>query len=87
MARIIIISTQRGYTDLYSYGPFDSISEAKEEVTDGRERGYDGDETRFTFFEITPTGMNETGYVLFYDEYENEGKDLREEYFIIRNTK
>jgi predicted dithiol-disulfide oxidoreductase (DUF899 family) len=56
-------------------------------VTDGRLRGDDGDETRFTFFDITPTGMNEVGYVLFYDEYEREGEDLREESFIVRNTK
>jgi len=85
--QIFITSTQRGYTDTMSlHGPFDSVEEGKKEVTDGRTRGFDGDETRFTFFEVTPSGTNELGYVLFRDECEHDGDDLKVEHFYSRRT-
>ncbi len=85
--QIFITSTQRGYTDTMSlHGPFDSVEEGKKKVTDGRTRGFDGDETRFTFFEVTPSGTNELGYVLFRDECEHDGDNLKVEHFYSRRT-
>ena len=86
-SQIFITSTQRGCTDSTSlHGPFDSIGEGKEEVTDGLKRGYDGDETRFTFFEVTPSGTKELGYVLFQDECECDEDNLKVEHFYSRRT-
>ena len=82
--QIFITSTQRGYTDSSLSGPFKTIEEGKKKVTDGMTRGYDGDETCFTFFEVTTTGIKELGYVLFRDECEHDGDDLKVERF--RNT-
>tara|TARA_B100001059_G_C17411188_1_gene368554 strand:- start:268 stop:525 length:258 start_codon:yes stop_codon:yes gene_type:complete len=79
--QIFITVTQRGYTDPELHGPFTSVDEGKEKVTDGMTRGYDGDETRFTFFEVTPSGTKEVGYVLFKDECEYDGDELKEEHF------
>ena len=78
---IFVTTTQRGYTDSELHGPFNSIDEGKKEVTDDLTRGYDGDETRFTFFEVTPSGTTEIGYVLFRDECEYDKSDLKKEYF------
>ena len=78
---IFVTTTQRGYTDSELHGPFNSIDEGKKEVTDGVTRGYDGDETRFTFFEVTPSGTTEIGYILFRDECEYDEDDLKEEHF------
>ena len=80
--QIFITVTQRGYTDPELHGPFTSVDEGKREVTDGIDRGYDGDETRFTFFEVTPSGTKELGYVLFRDEVEGFlDEDLKVEHF------
>ena len=84
--QIFITSTQRGYTDSELSGPFDSVEEGKNKVTDGRTRGHDGDETRFTFFEVTQSGTKELGYVLFHDECEYDGADLKVEHFYSRRT-
>lgn len=82
---IFVTTSQRGYTDSELHGPFNSIDEGKKKVTDGRTRGYDGDETRFTFFSVTPSGTKELGYVLFRDEVEGFlDEDLKVERF--RNT-
>ena len=78
---IFITVSQRGYTDSELHGPFTSVDEGKSEVTDGRTRGYDGDETRFTFFSVTPSGSKELGYVLFRDECEFDGDELKVEHF------
>ena len=78
---IFVTTSQRGYTDSELHGPFESIDEGKKNVTDGRTRGHDGDETRFTFFEVTPSGTKALGYVLFRDECEHDGDDLKVEYF------
>ena len=79
---IFVTTSQRGYTDSELHGPFNSIDEGKKEVTDGRTRGYDGDETRFTFFNVTPSGTTEIGYVLFRDEVESFlDDDLKVEHF------
>ena len=50
-------------------------------MTDGVDRGHDGDETTYTFFEMTPDGMKEIGYVRFNDECEVRTQDIKEEYF------
>ena len=85
--QIFITTTQRGYTDSTSLdGPFNSVSEGKQKVTDGLDRGYDGDETRFTFFESTPSGTKELGYILFLDECEHDGDDLKVEHFYSHRT-
>jgi hypothetical protein len=77
-----ITVTQRGYTDATTLlGPFSSIEEGKRIVTDGETRGLDGDETRYTFFEVTTSGIKEVGYVLFNDECEYDEDDLKEEHF------
>ena len=78
---IFVTTSQRGYSDSELFGPFQSVEEGKRKVTDGRTRGYDGDETRFTFFNVTPSGTTEIGYVLFRDECEYDEGDLKEEYF------
>ena len=84
---IFVTSTQRGYTASELSGPFNSIEEGKKKVTNGRTRGYDGDETRFTFFEVTPSGTKELGYVLFRDECEGFlDDDLKVEHFYSRHT-
>tara|TARA_B100000131_G_scaffold305703_1_gene331953 strand:+ start:128 stop:379 length:252 start_codon:yes stop_codon:yes gene_type:complete len=65
---IFITVTQQGYTNTVLHGPFKSVDEGKEKVTDGVDRGNDGDETKYTFFEMTPDGMKEIGYVKLEDE-------------------
>ena len=80
--QIFITVTQRGYTDSTELlGPFTSIDEGKRLVTDSVERGHDGDETRYTFFETTTSGTKEVGYVLFNDECEVRTQDIKEEFF------
>ena len=78
---IFVSVVQRGYTDSLLYGPYGSIDEGRRELTDGKDRGDDGDETRYTFFEVTNEGTNEVGYVLFNDECESRTQDIKEEYF------
>ena len=78
---IFITVNQRGYTDTTLHGPFTSVDEGKRKVTDGVDRGHDGDETKYTFFEMTPDGMKEIGYVRFNDETQVRTQDIREEYF------
>ena len=78
---IFVTTSQRGYSDSELHGPFNSIDEGKRKVTDGLHRGLDGDETRYTFFEVTSSGTKELGYVLFRDEYEYDKDNLKEEYF------
>ena len=78
---IFITVNQRGYTDTTLHGPFTSVDEGKRKVTDGVDRGHDGDETRYMFHEVTSDGVKEIGYVLFNDECEVRTQDIREEYF------
>lgn len=78
---IFITVVQRGYSDSELYGPFSSVEEGKRNVTDGVDRGNDGDETKYTFFEITSEGTKELGYVLFNDECEVRTQDIKEENF------
>jgi len=70
------------------FGPFSSLEEAKRNVTDGVDRGNDGDETQYTFFEynsyvnrIGKDNIKEIGHVLLKDECESDDEDLREESF------
>ena len=78
---IFITVSQRGYSDSELHDPFTSVEEGKQKVTDGVDRGHDGDETKYTFFEITPNGMKEIGYVQFDDECEGDEDNLRSEVF------
>ena len=79
---IFVSVVQLGYTDSLLYGPYGSIDEGRRELTDSKDRGDDGDETRYTFFEVTNEGTNEVGYVLFYEEYETSGLETkRSEHF------
>ena len=73
----------RGYSDITMHGPFQSVDEARRKITDGVDRGTDGDETQYTFFEVTPNGVVDIGYVRFEDEAESDG-DLRSESFYER---
>tara|TARA_Y100000310_G_scaffold261113_1_gene270327 strand:+ start:294 stop:557 length:264 start_codon:yes stop_codon:yes gene_type:complete len=80
--QIFITVTQRGYTDSTDLlGPFTSIEEGKRLETDSETHGLDGDETRYTFWEVTESGTKEVGYVLFKDECEYDDENLKEEYF------
>ena len=78
---IFVTVTQRGYTDSELHGPFTSVDEGKKEVTDGLTRGLDGDETRYTFYEVGGGETREVGYVHFDDECEGDEGNLRSEYF------
>lgn len=78
---IFITVSQRGYSDSELHGPFTSVEEGRQKVTGGVDRGHDGDETKYTFFEITPNGMKEIGYVQFDDECEGDEDNLRSEVF------
>ena len=81
---IFITVTQLGYTDSEVCGPFESLGEAKEKVTDGLTRGLDGNETRYTFYKMSSnSSVVELGYVLFKDECDFDEEDLREEHFLI----
>ena len=79
---IFVTVTQRGYTDSELHGPFTSVDEGKRKVTDGLTRGLDGDETRYTFYEVSDGVTREVGYVHFEDECEILDEDsLRSESF------
>ena len=78
---IFITVNQRGYSDTTLHGPFKSIDEGKRKVTDSVDRGHDGDETKYTFFETTSGGMKEIGYIQFDDECEGDEDNLRSEVF------
>ena len=87
VGQIFITVTQRGYTDSTKLlGPFTSVDEGKRKVTDRVERGIDGDETRYTFHQVTscPVDNLEVGYVLLNDECEVRTQDIKEEYFYDR---
>ena len=78
---IFITVNQLGYSDTELHGPFSSIHEGKKKVTDGLDRGHDGDETKYTFFEVTPEGTKEIGYIQFEDESVGDEGNLRSEVF------
>ena len=78
---IFVTVTQRGYTDSELHGPFTSVDEGKRKVTDGLTRGLDGDETRYTFYEVGGGETREVGHVHFDDECEGDEGNLRSEYF------
>ena len=85
---IFVVSSTRGYSDFTMFGPFSSLDEAQRSVTDGVNRGNDGDETQYTFFQynsyvnrIGEDNIEEVGHVLLKDEFESHGEDLREESF------
>ena len=80
---IFITVTQLGYTDSDVFGPFRSLEEAKENVTDGLTRGLDGNETRYTFYKMSNLSVVELGYVLFKDECDFVQEDLREDHFTV----
>ena len=77
---IFITVTQLGYTDSDVRGPFKSLEEAKENVTDGLTRGLDGNETRYTFYKMLNLSIEEIGYVLFKDECMFNEDVLREDH-------
>tara|TARA_Y100001949_G_scaffold144912_1_gene127895 strand:- start:830 stop:1093 length:264 start_codon:yes stop_codon:yes gene_type:complete len=83
-----VVSSVRGYSDVTMFGPFNSLEDAKRSVTDGVDRGNDGDETQYTFFQynsyVNKDGENnikEVGHVLLKDECESDNENLREESF------
>ena len=81
---IFVSTNQRGYTDTELYGPFPSVEVAKQKITDGLEQGLDGDDTRYTFHKVSEEGIENVGYIYFYEEYENDGLETKkEEYFIL----
>ena len=68
-AQYLVSSIQAGYTDTLDLeGPYQSLEEAKAKTVQGRERGYDGDETRFVFYKLEGGKLVVLGYVLYHDE-------------------
>ena len=66
---IFVTVVQAGYTDtLNMYGPYTSLDHAKSETTDNMDRGYDGDETRFEFFQLVDGVLKHVDTVLFEEE-------------------
>jgi len=66
---IFVTVVQAGYTDtLDMFGPFNSLEHAKLKTTDGMDRGYDGDETRFEFFQLVDGVLKHVDTVLFEEE-------------------
>ena len=83
-----VVGSVRGYSDVTMYGPFSTLTEAQQSVTDGVSRGVDGDETQYTFFQynsyvnkLNENNIEEVGHVLLRDEVEYDEPDLREESF------
>ena len=77
---IFVTVVQSGYTDtLDLMGPFKSLEESKKETTDGMTRGYDGDETRFEFFELVDGELKHVDTVLFEDEIYSTDLDVEED--------
>tara|TARA_B100000886_G_scaffold311606_1_gene247036 strand:+ start:285 stop:545 length:261 start_codon:yes stop_codon:yes gene_type:complete len=74
---------QAGYVDtLEMEGPFPSYREAvKEVVGDERERGFDGSETQFVFYELREGKLQYIGYIHFEDESAGIEGQLRSSYF------
>ena len=74
---------QNGYLDtLEMEGPFNSRREAVSEVVgDNRERGFDGSETQFVFYELREGKLHYIGYVHFDDESNGVEGQLRSSYF------
>lgn len=78
---IFVTVATASYSDSELYGPYTSLNEAKQNVTDGVLRGHDGDETKYTFFEITKDGPKEIGYIRFEDECNCDYDNSVTEYF------
>ena len=82
--QIFVTVTQCVSTKSKLFGPFASVDEAKRKVTDVVDLGRDGDDTSYTFHQVTscPVDNLEVGYVLFYEEYETSGLETkRSEHF------
>ena len=84
-----VVSSTRGYSDVTMFGPFSSLEEAQRSVTDGVDRGDDGDETQYTFFQynsyvnvVGEDNIKEVGHVLLRDEVEYDESERREERFV-----
>tara|TARA_Y100000816_G_C25889981_1_gene464321 strand:- start:266 stop:538 length:273 start_codon:yes stop_codon:yes gene_type:complete len=80
---IFVAHVQNGYVDtLEMAGPFTSHTEAiKEVVGEDRERGFDGSETQFVFYELKGQKLDYVGYIHFEDESMGEEGQLRSGYF------
>ena len=79
---ILVTVNTLAYTDTEMYGPFSSVEEAKQNITNGVEQGYDGDDTKYTFFEVSESGTKEVGFIRFYEVRRKNRLDTeREEYF------
>lgn len=81
----IVTVSVRGYSDTEVHGPFTTLDESRRNVTDGVERGNDGDETRYEFWMVEFGDTKKVGEVFFHDESEFMFEDdsvLREENWI-----
>ena len=81
----IVTVSVRGYSDTEVHGPFPTLDDSRRNVTDGVDRGNDGDETRYEFWKVDTTGMTRVGEVFFHDESEFMFEDdpvLREENWV-----
>ena len=83
-----VVESVRGYSDVTMFGPFSTLTEAQQSVTDGVSRGVDGDETQYTFFQynsyvnkLNENNIEQVGHVLLRDEVEYDESDIREESF------
>ena len=88
MKLFFVVESQASYTDTNLLGPWKSLKEARENVSDRFDRGLDGDETKYTFFEYNGENMVEVGHVLIHDESFCDGDEItREEHFPFENKK
>lgn len=79
---ILVTVNKRGYTDTEMYGPFSSVEEAKQNITNVVEQGYDGENTKYTFFKVSESDTKEVGFIRFYEVRRKSRLETeREEYF------
>ena len=83
-----VVKSVRGYSDVTTFGPFATLADAQQSVTEGVNRGDDGDETQYTFFQYnsyvnkwSENNIEEVGHVLLRDEAEYDESERREESF------
>ena len=83
-----VVKTVKNYLEVSTFGPFSSLEDAQQSVTDGLVRGVGGKETKYTFFEyssyvnrVDSNFIEEIGYVNFKDDSECGEGDIRFDYF------
>lgn len=72
----IVTGTQQDDTAATkAFGPFDTLDNALKETVTGVRRGWNGKETRFTFFRLDNNKFVNVGYYLFLDDSHIDEED------------